>query len=484
MDGIDAGRLAGLLGDVRRGREPAYRGIAEAIRVLVGDGRLPAGTRLPAERVLAAALEVSRVTVAHAFRELRDDGWAETRQGAGTRVRLPDGPLRIDGAWVPGPVGADTIDLAHGAPAAPGAMAALVRRAVDRLEDRLDGHGYGPDGLPELRERVAARFTARGVPTDPDRIVVTSGALHGIGTAAAVLTGAGDRALVEHPTYPSALDVLADAGVRAVPVALDREPLETALPRAARQTAARTAYLMADFQNPTGALLDDPGRAALLARLARQQVVTIVDETFADLDLRHDATMPLPCAAHAPHEDDVVTVGGLSKIAWGGLRVGWVRASREQAARMRRRLARAQLSPPVLEQLIAVEVLDAVEALRAERVGMLRARRDHLVSELAAAFPDWRVVVPDGGLALWCDLGAPRSTALAAVAPRYGLNLAPGPRFGAGHAFDDRLRLPYTHPEPVLTEAVRRLRRAVADVAGGPHHPAGAAADVDTELVV
>ena len=465
MDGIGAAALAELCGEVRGGRGPAYRTLADAIRVLVGDGRLPAGTRLPAERAFAERLRVSRVTVTHAYRELREEGWADARQGSGTWVRLPDGPAGVDGAWVPGPPRGGVIDLAHAAPAAPPGMSGLVQRAVRRLDGELAGHGYGPDGLPELRERIAARFTARGVPTDPDRIVVTGGALHAIGIAVAELTGAGDRVLVEHPTYPSALDVLADAGVRPVPVA-PGPGIEDALPRAARQTAARAAYLMADFQNPTGRLLGDDSRARLLHRLARQGTVAIVDETFAELDLREGVRSPLPCAAHALRDDDVVTVGGASKIAWGGLRLGWIRAAREPAARMRRRLARAQIAQPVLEQMIAVEVLDAIDGIRAERTAELRRRRDRLVGERAAVLPEWRPVVPDGGLVLWCDLGAELSTALTAVAPRHGLTLAPGPRFGTGHAFEDRLRLPFTHPEPVLAEAVRRLRRAHDEIAG------------------
>ncbi|SFM92840.1 transcriptional regulator, GntR family [Pseudonocardia ammonioxydans] len=480
VDGIGAVRLAELCGDVRGGRGPAYRTLTDAVRVLVGDGRLPSGTRLPAERALAAQLRVSRVTVTRAYRDLREDGWADARQGSGTWVRLPDGRSRVDGVWAPGPARGGVLDLAHAAPAAPDGLSRLVGRATERLEAELAGHGYAPGGLPALRERIADRFSARGVPTDPDRIVVTGGALHAVHLAVAELTGAGDRVLVEHPTYPAALDLLADAGARPVPVAVERDAAEVALPRAARQTAARAAYLMADFQNPTGRFLDDDARARLLPRLARQGAVAIVDETFAELDLDGAAGPVLPCAAHAPAEDGVVTVGGLSKIAWGGLRVGWIRTGREPAARVRRRLARSQIAPPVLEQLVAVEVLDALEEIRAERVGRLRARRDHLVARLADELPGWRCTVPGGGLALWCDLGAPVSTALAAVAPRHGLTLAPGPRFGAGHAFDDRLRVPFTHPEPVLTEAVRRLRRAADDVAG----PAAAADPARAEILV
>ncbi|MER7434070.1 winged helix-turn-helix domain-containing protein, partial [Pseudonocardia alni] len=144
--GVGAERLAALCGDVHGGRGPAYRVLADAVRVLTGDGRLPSGTRLPAERALAEALGVSRVTVARAYRDLRDDGWADARHGAGTWVRLPDRTGGVDGVWAPGPVDCGTIDLAHAAPAAPAVLPDLVARAVERGAAELAGHGYGPDG--------------------------------------------------------------------------------------------------------------------------------------------------------------------------------------------------------------------------------------------------------------------------------------------------------------------------------------------------
>ncbi|MGH3693445.1 MAG: aminotransferase class I/II-fold pyridoxal phosphate-dependent enzyme [Pseudonocardiaceae bacterium] len=91
------------------------------------------------------------------------------------------------------------------------------------------------------------------------------------------------------------------------------------------------------------------------------------------------------------------------------------------------------------------------------RRNRLRAQRDALVAALAAALPHWQVPVPAGGLVLWCGLPAPVSHALVDAAERHGLRLAAGPRFGTGHAFADRLRLPYTHPIDLLRRAVEIL---------------------------
>ena len=121
------------------------------------------------------------------------------------------------------------------------------------------------------------------------------------------------------------------------------------------------------------------------------------------------------------------------------------------------------MSGPVLEQLAACHLLDAADAaLRAHR-GRLRTQRDALVCALAAALPRWQVPVPPGGLVLWCGLPAPVSNALVDAAEQRGLRLAAGPRFGTGHAFADRLRLPYTQPVDILRRAVEIL----AEVADG-----------------
>ena len=182
---------------------------------------MPLGTRLPAERDLAAALTLSRATVTAAYARLREDGWATARQGAGTFAALPAGPHR--GAWVPGPVDDGTIDMAHAAPSAPSSVPAAFAAALAELPRYLPQHGYHPAGLPDLRARIAERYTARGLPTTPEQVLVTAGALHGVATAFQTCCGRGQRLLVEQPTYPNALDAARALGVRLLPTALDAD---------------------------------------------------------------------------------------------------------------------------------------------------------------------------------------------------------------------------------------------------------------------
>jgi DNA-binding transcriptional MocR family regulator len=477
---VQASRLASLVGALTDDRPPLYDALARRLRLLVGDGRLPVGTRLPAERELAAALHVSRATVTAAYGRLRDDGWAVARQGSGTWTRLPTAAGTAElGSWVPSPPQSGVLELAHAAPAAaPPEVAAAFRAALEDLPRVLPTHGYYPHGLPELRARLADRFTARGLPTTPEQVVVTGGALQAAAAALSVLARRGDRVLVEHPSYPNVLDALAAQGARLVPVAVDADRPERVardVLRAAKEAAPTAAYLMPDFQNPTGLLLDEPQRRRLAVGLEQTGTVAVVDETLVDLGL--DADPGLPFAACA-RPGAVVTVGTTSKSFWGGLRVGWLRADPDQVGALAAAVTRTQLGTPVLEQLAVCHLLDGAEALLAAHRERLRGQRDALVRALGEQLPAWRVRVPDGGLVLWCELPSRTSSALVSAAADRGLRLAAGPRFGQGAAFEDRLRLPYTQPVDVLQRAVALLAEADAAV-GSPRRRA-----VEESLVV
>jgi DNA-binding transcriptional MocR family regulator len=462
VETLQVARLAALIGDLNHERSPLYLALASRLRLLVGDGRLPVGVRLPAERELSSALGLSRATITAAYRTLRDDGWASARQGSGTWTRLPAGPAQ--GAWIPTPSEPGVLDLAQAAPTAPPEISAAFTAAMADLPRLLPGHGYHPGGLPELRARIADRYTARGLPTTAEQVLVTAGALHAITVALAVLVRRGQRVLVEHPSYPNALDAIAAMGAGVVPVAVSSDEPEAIagdMHRAARQTSPRVAYLMPDFQNPTGLLLDDSQRRRMSAGLEQTNVVALVDETLVDLAL--DAEPPLPFAAIARPEM-AVTVGSMSKSFWGGLRIGWLRAEAEVVRQFAAAAVRSQMSGPVLEQLAACHLLDAADSALPAHRNRIRQQRDALVTGLSERLPQWRVRVPSGGLVLWCELPNISSAALVAAAEWRGLRLAAGSRFGTGHAFDDRLRLPYTQPVEVLVRAVDLLAEAAVDL--------------------
>jgi len=452
--GLSGPHLARLLGSWRSSG-PAYASLARAIRLLVLDGRLPLRTRLPGERELAEALGVSRTTATAAYAALREEGFLASRRGSGSWTRLPADP----GEAAPiGPSSEDVIDLSCAACAAPeGALHSALVAASAELPRHLPGPGYDAAGLPTLRAAIAEHFTRRGVATTPEQVFVTAGALHAFTLLLRVLGAPGDRVLTEHPTYAAALDAVRAAGARPVPVPMladgwDLDMFEATL----RQAAPRVAYVIPDHQNPTGLTMGEGERERLVALTRASRTPLVVDETITGLEL-DGAAPPLPVAALDPDGETAITIGSMSKAYWAGMRIGWIRANPALIRRLSAARAALDICSPVLEQLVAVELLGHADEILERQRAAARSRRDTFVAALHAQLPQWRVTPPAGGLSLWVELDAPRSTALAAIGDRYGLRLAAGPRFGVDGAFERFMRLPFSLPEPVLEDAASRL---------------------------
>ncbi|MHB1487554.1 MAG: MocR-like transcription factor YczR [Acidimicrobiales bacterium] len=437
-----------------------------ALRALVLDARIPIGARLPAERPLAQALRLSRTTVTAAYQVLREEGFVHSRQGGGTWTALPPGRHRRGAPWAPAvPEEADWLDLSLAAPEGDDEILVAVTEATSLLRSHLGGHGYEPGGLGVLREAVARRYEARGLPTTADQVMITNGAQQGIDLVVRALVDPLDPVVVECPTYPNALDVFARARARVVTVGMYELGWEPDLVISAlRQVLPRLAYLMPDFHNPTGLLMPGSCRAAIAEAAAGSGTCVVVDETFAELAL-DEVDVPAPFACH--DDGRVVSVSSMSKAYWAGLRIGWVRANPALLRRLREARGCVDMASPILEQLVAAWLLDHGRDLLNRRRGILASRRDALVRGLTNQLGDWRFQVPAGGLSLWVDLAAPISTALVQGAEAHRLRLAAGRRFGPEGTLERYLRLPYTLPEDDLADAVNRLVAVRADLDAG-----------------
>ncbi|MFI7597768.1 PLP-dependent aminotransferase family protein [Actinoplanes sp. NPDC049681] len=458
---VRGGQLARLLGQWHslpgRHRSPDYAALAGAVRGLLSDGRLPLGVRLPAERELAEALSVSRTTVTAAYRSLRETGHLTSRRGAGSWTTLPNGHrVASSGLWTPGD-DIDMIDMGVAASAAPVELVPAARAAADDLPRFLGSAGYHPTGLMELREAVAATYTARGVTTSAEQILITSGTQQALDLVLRLSVPAGAPVLVESPTYPNALAALSARRARISTHGLDAgtgwdgELLLAAL----RQTRPRLAYVIPEFQNPTGHLMPAALRERLVATAHATGTELVVDESFVDLPLDGDE-MPPPVAVYDRHSR-VVSIGGMSKAYWGGLRIGWVRASAPLVQRLAALRVGVDMASPVLEQLVAVHLLQDAAGIVAARRAQLAFRRNALIEALQEHLPEWRFAVPRGGVTLWAELDGPISSALSRAAEDVGVRLAPGPRFGLDGTLERFVRLPFTLAADDLTEAIRRI---------------------------
>jgi DNA-binding transcriptional MocR family regulator len=459
---IAARPLAAMLGE--SSRRPA--GLADGLRTLVVDGRLAARTRIPSERTLAAELGLSRGSVSRAYDRLREEGYLASRRGAGSWLTLPGGG---QSAPLPPPLGVvdaeRVLDLTIAAlPAPTPLLAEAADRAAQALRRHVHAHGYSPVGLPELRAAVAARFTARGLPTEPDEVLVTSGAQHALHLVLLLLTAPGDRVLVDAPAYPRTLSAIRTARARGVGVPLTATGWDLDAWTAALAAASPRVGLTApDFHNPTGVTMSAAARAALSEACARTGTVLVADETCTEMRLDGPAVPP-PLAAHAGGAT-VITIGTMSKAGWGGLRVGWLRAAPRLIAELAARRADVDMASPVLDQLLALELLDRWDEVLASRRALVRPRRDALLRALAEHAPHWRVRRPGGGLSAWVRLPAPTATRLAALAATEGVHVTPGPSFSVDGTFEQHVRLPFALAPEDLEAAVERLA-AIAERIG------------------
>ncbi|ASU84291.1 PLP-dependent aminotransferase family protein [Nocardiopsis gilva YIM 90087] len=452
--------LAERLGRWSSGRGPLYLLLAARLRQLIDTGELPPGTLLPPDRTLASSLAVGRSTVVATYDLLRTEGRIVRRQGSGTRVAGEPTTAAPPDHTTDAPVFLhlleprdDVILLGCAAPdAVPPELAEAYARVLPELAKTTGDIGYHPQGHPGLRRAIADDYERRGVPTRPEQILVTTGAQQALSLLARALLRPGDLALVEAPTYPGAVEAFREEGavLRALPVGL--EGIEAAV----REHRPSLAYVVPTFHNPTGAVLPALARRRLAEVAGAADVPLIDDEVLTDLGFPEEEPPP-PVAAYS---DAVVSVGSLSKIVWGGLRVGWVRAPVALVTRLARLRAVHDLGGNVLAQLAAADLLPRLEPLRRRRAAEREACHDHLRAELARHLPDWDAPPVPGGQTLWVRLPHADGGAFAQVALRHRVAVLPGVGLDASGGSRDHVRLHFAAPPEELSEAVRRLAEA------------------------
>lgn len=458
---ISARALLSMTGDL--GAESiAYAELAGRIRVLITDGRIPVGTRLPSERELAAHLGRSRTTIVAAYQDLRDTGYLLSRQGSGSRATLPH---LVDVSKRTG----CAVNFAGAVPPPVDGLRELIAKVTSDLPDITTFPGFDLLGNDGLREAIADRYTDRGVPTSPEQVLITTGGQHAIALTAHTLIHRSDVALVESPTYPHAYEAFQRAGARmvATPTTADGWDIPHLL-ATIQQTRPAVAYLIPDFQNPTGASMDPEDRARIVHTARAAGTTLLIDEATVDLNIDRPWDDG-PFARHAarsagPNGSGVITLGSLSKSIWSGLRIGWIRADEAVIRRLVQARPAGDLGTPPIEQLVGEQVVRRMDDLVVGRQRMLREHRTVLSASLREHLPQWKAPWPDGGMSLWVQLDQPASSALTSIVRARGMSLVPGPKFSIDGSLERFLRLPMTSTPEELDRGVRMLADAWAQL--------------------
>lgn len=446
----------------------------------------PAGARVPSNRALTAEYAASPVTVQKAMRELMRLGLVESRPGVGTFVRALRAPAPADYAWQTAALGAaparvgglsatqvtaapDAIGLHSGYPAVDLLPERLVRQALSRAAKTASALTRTPAaGAPELQSWFAAELAASApagvaAPSARDALVI-SGSQSGLSSIFRAVVGAGQPLLIESPTYWGALLAAEQAGVRLVPVPSGPHgPDPEEVDRAFAQTGARAFYAQPTFANPTGSQWPAATGEAVLEVVRRHGAFLIEDDWAHDLGIDAD---PRPLAA-ADDDGHVVYLRSLTKSVSPALRVAAVIARGPARDRI---LADRAAESMYVSGLLQAAALDVVTqpAWRTHLRGFrerLRARRDLLLSSLAAHAPDALVEhVPVGGLNLWARL--PEGTDVARVVRECGargLIIAPGGEWFPAEPSGPYVRLNYASADPARFAEAASILGAVLD---------------------
>jgi DNA-binding transcriptional MocR family regulator len=418
----------------------------------IARGQISLGAELPTIRALTIEAEVSKVTATQALDRLIESGWALRRDRAPALARTPGATRQQIAPTDFAHPQRGTRDFQAARVAAPieEFMGAFLK-AQNRLPSELLGSGRIPGGHPELRRAIAKRFTRSGLPTKPEEVIVTNGAM---GAFASIVDANPGAVLVEDPTYHVALAILAAKRRRVVGWARTKTWNRADLETLAHRTKPSVAYLVPDFHNPTGRLASSVERKQVgaLLRMRTTLNVIVVDETFFDLDLRVDGDQKSEAIAHFaalnPAMSNVITIGGLSKIAWAGLRIGWARIPDPD---QRAKIAAASdiTPPPILDQLIALELWPELDRIIRRRCALLRTQRSTLLAQLENC--GLQAEVPLGGLSAWVDLGSPIAPQLRDSLARQGWFISIGATYSSSQPFERFIRLPFTQePETIV----------------------------------
>ncbi len=450
----------------REAATPLHVQLAEALRDMIQQGKAAPGARLPASRMLAAELSISRITVLTAVDQLIAEGYLETRRGAGTYVvdDLPDMPalppeqLKTPPAPPPPP-------LRPFQPALPDLESFPHVEWARHLERTWRYPHPALTGVPDpmgwmpLRAQIAAHLSVwRGIQARPEQVIITSGATEGFELITRAFLAAGDPVMIEDPCFAPMRAALIRAGmkVRACPV--DVEGLDIAN---APTEGAKLAVLTPSRQYPTGATLPLARRAAAL-EWASQSNAWIIEDDY-DGEFRYRG-QPLPALASLDRAGRVFYLGSFSKLLSPALRLGYLVAPEHTLPGLFRAMAETGARASVVPQPALAGFMESGGfSTHLRRMRRTYAKRQEVLRNALAGHEDWIIAhAEDAGMHLCCTLG-PRmkgvhDTVIAAAGAKVGLTLRALSAYSTQPEPRQGLVLGYTAFAPeVLEEGAKTL---------------------------
>src|SRR5262245_33790492 len=438
-------------------RRPLYRAIAEAIREAIDAGVLVSGGRLPPQRHLARKLRVNLSTVTKAYAFARETGLVDGEVGRGTFVRYS--PRLGAVPWPRSPP--NLIDLSSNFPvlAAGEIELAAAVRSITGEGGARKLFGYLPNAaLPRHLEAGAKWLADLGAPARPDRILLTSGAIHAVFVCLLALGRSGQTIIVEELTSPSLIGACNMLGLRIVGAPMDANGVRPEeLERLLATTEAKLVHLTPNLQNPSLAIIDGKRRKQIARVLQRHGAILIEDDAYGPLLPNREQ----PFAALIPNS--VCYVSSLSKSVAPGLRVGYVLAPKALCDRLRSALqVTTWMTSPITAGIAARWITDGTAGVLIGRQRQTTLERQRLARTLLA---EHAIIGNEHALHVWLSLPAPwRSTEFAEYARSRGVAVLPSENMAAEAGYRPqfvRVSLGAVSDLEDLTQGVRILRTII-----------------------
>jgi 2-aminoadipate transaminase len=358
------------------------------------------------------------------------------------------------------------ISFAGGLPAAELFPIDRVQAAVQAVLRRVGGRAlqYGEtEGVAELRDWIARHYSNDSLQLTRDNVLVTTGAQQALDLIGRVLLDEGDRVIVENPTYMAALMAWRPLGTVFLPAAADEYGVipEQAAPLFAEDP--KIAYLIPNFQNPTGACLTTERRKLVVGLAQERDVPLIEDDPYGELRYEGDPAPSLLELDNPPDDGGrVLRTGTFSKTLMPGLRVGWIIGPRAALERMGRAKQSMDLHTSTFNQHLALELINGgyLEEMIPKLRSAYRERRDAMLDSLAEHFPEgshW--ARPQGGMFVFVAFPPEVSAGeLLTRAIEQNVAFVPGEEFHLNGAGKNTMRLNFTKSNPSeIREGIRRL---------------------------
>jgi len=409
---------------------------------LIESGRVAHGSRLPATRELAGQIGLNRTTVSAAYALLESEGLIRGHVGRGSFVSGGRG----GGATGPS-------SFSRSRPSELLFPLEEFRKSCAEVIASPDAASIlqlgSPSGYPPLRRYLLEQARAEGVARESDDILITSGCQQAFDLLQRTVDP-GSTVLIEDPVYLGVRSVFERAGARLIGVPVGRDGIDLEyLERVIARERPRLLCVTPNFQNPTGATMPIEARRSLLGIAQAAGVMVIENDIYGPLAYEGE---PIPAIKHLDQVGETVLLRSFSKVAFPGLRVGWVIAPRPLIEKLTETKQWSDLHTDQLSQAVLLRFAESGR-LEEHRERMLIAGRERLQAALeacAAYLPSGaKFTRPRGGMSLWIELPATLDAAeLLPRAEREGVNYLPGKFFAVSRPQPNGLRISFAGMTP------------------------------------